>query len=212
MKIFLDTAEISEIKRYAHLLSGVTTNPTLIMKSGRDFREVVDEICSIVDGPISAEAVSEDADGMFREAQDLSSWHKNIVVKIPMTEEGIRATRLCADAGIKTNVTLVFSAPQALLAAIAGASFASPFLGRLDDIGDDGIGLIQEIMDVYKSYDFKTELIAASIRTPVHVIECAKAGADIATIPPKVMSQLYNHPLTDKGIASFLADWEKAKK
>ncbi|MCK4304551.1 MAG: fructose-6-phosphate aldolase [Candidatus Eisenbacteria sp.] len=212
MKLFLDSADTSAIKQYAHIISGVTTNPTLIMKSGRDFREVVNEICSIVDGPISAEATAEDADGMFKEAQELSSWHKNITVKIPMTEEGIKATRLCADAGIKTNVTLIFSAPQALLAAVAGASFVSPFLGRLDDIGEDGLALVREITGIYKNYSFGTEVIAASIRNPVHVVECAKAGAHIATIPPKVMAQLYNHPLTDKGVKAFLTDWENAKK
>ncbi|MFC2175175.1 fructose-6-phosphate aldolase [archaeon] len=212
MKLFLDTADVSEIKKYAHLLSGVTTNPSLIMKSGRNFREVVDEICSIVDGPISAEATAEDSGTMFKEAQELSSWHKNIVVKIPMTEEGIKATRLCADAGISTNVTLIFSTPQAILAAVAGASFVSPFLGRLDDVGEDGVALVQEIMDVYGNYAFNTEVIAASIRNPLHVVDCAQAGADIATIPPKVMAQLYNHPLTDIGVKRFLEDWANAKK
>ncbi len=212
MKLFLDTADVGEIKRYAHVLSGVTTNPTLIMKSGRDFKEVVNEICSIVDGPISAEVTAEDAVGMFREAKEISSWHKNIVIKIPMVEEGIKATCLCSDAGIKTNVTLVFSVPQALLAAVAGATFMSPFLGRLDDVGQDGVYLVKEIVKVYGNYGFPTEIIAASIRGPTHVIECAKAGAHIATIPPKLMAQLYNHPLTDIGIKQFMDDWERAKK
>ncbi len=212
MKLFLDTAEVSEIRKYAHILSGVTTNPSLIMKSGRNFREVVDEICRIVDGPISAEVTAPDAEGMFAEAKEISSWHSNIVVKIPMNEEGIRAARLCSDAGIKTNVTLVFSPAQALLAAEAGASFVSPFLGRLDDIGESGIGLVRDIVGVYGNYGYPTEIIAASIRSPTHVIECAKAGADIATIPPAVMAKLYKHPLTDKGITKFLEDWKSAKK
>ena len=212
MKLFLDTAEISEIRKYAHLLSGVTTNPTLIMKSGRNFREVVSEICELVDGPISAEVTAPDAEGMLAEAKEISSWHKNIVIKIPMNEEGMRAARLCSDAGIRTNVTLVFSPAQALLAAEAGASFVSPFLGRLDDIGESGIGLVTDIVEIYGNYGYPTEIIAASIRSPTHVIECAKAGADIATIPPAVMAKLYKHPLTDRGITKFLADWKNAKK
>ena len=212
MKLFLDSAEVNEIKKYAHLLSGVTTNPSLIMKSGRDFREVVNEICTIVDGPISAEAVSMDAEGMFKEAQDLASWHKNIVVKIPMTLEGLKAVKMCKDAGIKTNVTLVFSSPQALLAAESGATYVSPFVGRLDDIGQDGIALVEEIMQIYGNYGYDTEVIAASLRNPLHVIDSAIAGADIATIPPKLMAQMFHHPLTDSGIEKFLADWEQAKK
>ncbi|MCD6522615.1 MAG: fructose-6-phosphate aldolase [Candidatus Diapherotrites archaeon] len=212
MKIFLDTAEIDEIKKYAFLLDGVTTNPTLIMKSGRNFREVINEICNIVDGPISAEAVSLDATGMFKEAQEYSSWHKNIVVKIPMTYEGLKAVKMCSETGIKTNVTLVFSANQALLAAKAGATFASPFIGRLDDIGHDGVHVVREIVEIFNNYGFKTEIIAASIRHPRHVLECAKAGAHIATIPPKVLEKMFGHALTDVGIKRFLEDWEKAKK
>ena len=212
MKLFLDTADVNEIRKYAPLLSGVTTNPSLIMKSGRDFREVVNEICTIVDGPISAEAVSMDAEGMFKEAKELSSWHKNIVVKIPMTLEGLKAVTMCKAAGIKTNVTLVFSSPQALLAAEAGATYVSPFVGRLDDIGQDGIALIEEIMQIYGNYSYDTEVIAASLRNPLHVIDSAMAGADIATIPPKLMAQMFNHPLTDLGVKQFLDDWKQAKK
>ena len=212
MKFFLDTAEVDEIKKYAFILDGVTTNPSLIAKSGRDFKEVVTEICSIVDGPISAEAISLDTDGMVKEARELAKIHKNIVVKIPMTKEGIEATKILAKEGIKTNVTLVFSANQALLAAKAGATFVSPFLGRLDDAGQTGMDLIDEIMDIYEAFNYKTEVIVASIRSPVHVKEAAQLGAHIATIPPAIMGKLFNHPLTDKGIAAFLKDWEKVPK
>ena len=212
MKFFLDTAEVDEIKKYAFILDGVTTNPSLIAKSGRDFKEVVTEICSIVDGPISAEAISLDTDGMVKEARELAKIHKNIVVKIPMTKEGIEATKILSKEGIKTNVTLIFSANQALLAAKAGATYASPFLGRLDDAGQTGMDLIEEIMDIYEAFDYKTEVIVASIRHPVHVKEAAQIGAHIATIPPAIMGKLFNHPLTDKGIKDFLKDWEKVPK
>jgi len=214
MKIFIDTANVEHI-REAHslgIVDGVTTNPSLIAKEGRDFREVVEEICGIVDGPISAEVVSMDADGMFAEAQELVKIHPNIVIKIPMCAEGLKATKRCAEAGIRTNVTLIFSTPQALLAAKAGASYVSPFVGRLDDISLNGMELVREISEVYANYGYETEIIVASIRSPNHVVETAMAGADIATIPYKVLLQLVKHPLTDIGIKQFLADWDKVPK
>lgn len=209
MQLFLDTANVEEIKKaYAlGVISGVTTNPSLIAREGRDFAEVVREITSIVDGPISAEAVSIDAQGMIAEAEELAAIHPNIVVKIPMTGEGLKAVKFLASKGIKTNVTLVFSANQALLAALAGAAYVSPFVGRLDDVGHDGLELIQDIMAIYSNYDFPTKVIAASIRHPVHVTMAARAGADIATVPYKVLMQMLKHPLTDIGIERFLADW-----
>ncbi|AEG16940.1 fructose-6-phosphate aldolase [Desulfofundulus sp. TPOSR] len=209
MQLFLDTANVEEIKKaYAlGVISGVTTNPSLIAREGRDFAEVVREITSIVDGPISAEAVSIDAQGMIAEAEELAAIHPNIVVKIPMTGEGLKAVKFLASKGIKTNVTLVFSANQALLAALAGATYVSPFVGRLDDVGHDGLELIQDIMAIYSNYDFPTKVIAASIRHPVHVTMAARAGADIATVPYKVLMQMLKHPLTDIGIERFLADW-----
>ncbi len=211
MKIFLDTANVEEIREANALgvVDGVTTNPSLIAKEGRDFRQVVEEICSIVDGPISAEAVSLDAEGMVAEAESLSKIHKNIVVKIPMTAEGLKATKACSEKGIKTNVTLVFSSTQALLAAKAGATFVSPFVGRLDDISLEGMELIGEIVTIYENYGFETEIIVASVRNPLHVIDSAMIGAHIATVPYKVLKQLIKHPLTDIGIEKFLADWEK---
>lgn len=211
MKIFLDTANVEEI-RNAHALgviSGVTTNPSLIAREGRDFTQVVREITTIVDGPISAEAVSTEAPAMIAEAEQLAAIHPNIVVKIPMTGEGLKAVKALSAKGIKTNVTLVFSASQALLAALAGATYVSPFVGRLDDNSHDGMELIRDIMEIYVNYDFHTEVIAASIRHPMHVILAAKAGADIATIPYKVLMQMLRHPLTDLGIEKFLADWAK---
>jgi len=212
MKIFLDTANIDEIKKYAHLLDGVTTNPSLLAKEGKDLKEVIKEICSIVDGPISAEVISERADDMIKEAREFSKWHKNVVIKIPMTEEGIKATKILETEGIRCNVTLVFSASQALIAAKAGASFVSPFVGRLDDIGHNGMNVIAEIMEIYQNYDFDTEVIVASIRHPLHVLESARLGAHIATIPPNVMALLFKHQLTDVGIKKFLDDWNKIKK
>jgi len=209
MKIFLDTAEVDQIKEFAHILDGVTTNPSLIAKSGRKFEEVVKEICSIVDGPISAEAVSEDADGMVKEARELSKIHKNIVVKMPMTEEGVKATKTVAKEGIKVNMTLVFSANQALLAAKAGATFVSPFVGRLDDIGETGMDLIKDIVEIYKNYNFKTEVLVASVRNTEHAKLAALYGAHIATIPYKVLKEMFKHDLTDKGIKKFLEDWKK---
>ncbi|WAM34817.1 fructose-6-phosphate aldolase [Caldicellulosiruptor morganii] len=215
MKLFIDTANINEIKEaYSWgIICGVTTNPSLIAKEGRDFKEVVNEICSIVDGPISAEVISLKAEGMIEEARDLAKIHKNIVIKIPMTAEGLKAVSVLSKEGIKTNVTLVFSAAQALLAAKAGATYVSPFVGRLDDIGQNGIELIKEIVQIFKNYpDIKTEIIAASIRHPIHVIEAAKAGEDIATVPFKVLEQMTKHALTDVGIERFLKDWEKVPK
>ena len=213
MKIFIDTADIEEIKKAHRLgvISGVTTNPSLIAREGRNFREVVEEICAIVDGPISAEVISLEAEGMIQEAEELAQLHPNVVIKIPMTPEGLSATRALKDKGIKTNVTLVFSANQALLAAIAGATYVSPFVGRFDDIGQDGMDLIRDIAEIFDIYGFETEIIAASIRDPIHVTESAKAGAHIATIPFKVIMQMTKHPLTDIGIERFLADWETVK-
>jgi transaldolase len=209
MEFFLDTAEVEEIKKYAHLVDGVTTNPTLVAKSGRAFEDVVKEICEIVDGPISAEVISMEADGMMKEAKELAAIHKNIVVKIPLTKEGIKAVKSLSSLGIKTNVTLCFSASQALLAAKAGATYISPFVGRLDDISAVGMDLIEQIALVYDNYDYQTEIIVASIRNPLHIVESAMIGADIATVPFKVIEQLFKHPLTDNGITKFLSDWNK---
>ncbi|PRR80824.1 Transaldolase [Clostridium liquoris] len=213
MKIFIDTANVEEIKRVAEwgILDGVTTNPSLIAKEGRDLKEVVEEICSIVDGPISAEVISLEAEGMVKEAMELSKIHKNIVIKIPMCEEGLKAVNRLSKKNIKTNVTLIFSAQQALLAAKAGASFVSPFVGRLDDIGNGGIEVVSDIAEIFSIYGIDTEIIAASIRTPMHVLECAKVGADIATIPYKVLTQMLKHPLTDIGIEKFLEDYKSMK-
>lgn len=215
MKLFIDTANINEIREaYSWgIICGVTTNPSLIAKEGRDFKEVVNEICSIVDGPISAEVISLKAEGMIEEARDLAKIHKNIVIKIPMTAEGLKAVSVLSKEGIKTNVTLIFSAAQALLAAKAGATYVSPFVGRLDDIGQNGIELVKEIVQIFRNYPaIKTEIIAASIRHPIHVIEAAKVGADIATVPFKVLEQMTKHALTDVGIDRFLKDWEKVPK
>ncbi len=214
MKIFIDTANVDDIRKANDLgvISGVTTNPSLIAKEGRDFKEVVTEITSIVDGPISAEVISLEADGMVEEAKELVKIHKNIVIKIPMTLEGLKAVKRLTALGIKTNVTLIFSATQALLAARAGATYVSPFLGRLDDIGMNGLNLIEEIVDIFDMHNIETEIIAASIRHPVHVIEAARLGAHIATIPYKVIVQMTKHPLTDAGIERFLKDWEGVPK
>lgn len=211
MKFFIDTADVKAIREIAALgvLDGVTTNPTLIAKEGRDFMEVLREICEIVDGPISAEVISLDAEGMLREARMLAKFHSNIVVKIPMNLEGLKATKALSREGIKTNVTLVFSANQALLAAKAGAAYVSPFVGRLDDIGQVGMDLVREIVTIYENYGYPTQVIVASIRNPIHVLEAALMGAHVATIPPSVIEQLVKHPLTDIGIQRFLADWEK---
>lgn len=211
MKLFIDTANISEIKE-AHswgIIDGVTTNPSLIAKEGRDFVEVVKEICLIVDGPISAEAVSADSEGIIKEARRLSKIHKNIAVKIPLMKEGLKAIKILSKEDIKTNATLCFSPTQALLAAKAGASYVSPFVGRLDDISHTGMGLIRDIRLIYNNYSFRTQIIVASVRNPLHVLEAAKAGADIATVPFNVLEWLVRHPLTDLGIERFLKDWEK---
>ena len=212
MKIFLDTANIDEIKEGASwgIVDGVTTNPSLIAKEKRDFKQVVKEICDIVDGPISAEVISEDSEGMISEAKELVKIHKNIVIKIPMTVEGLKAVSKLSQEGIKTNVTLIFSPNQALLAAKAGATYVSPFLGRLDDVGSQGMDLVRTIVEIFFNYDYDTEVIAASIRHPLHVVDAALAGAHIATIPMKVLQQMVKHPLTDKGIESFMNDWKGA--
>ena len=214
MKFFIDTANIDEIKE-AHsmgMVDGVTTNPSLIAKEGRDFEEIIRDICAIVDGPISAEVISIDADGMIKEARQLAKIHENIVVKVPMTVDGLKATRRLAEEGIKTNVTLVFSPLQALMAAKAGATFVSPFIGRLDDLSQEGLLLVEQIVEIYSNYAFDTEIIVASIRNPLHVLESALMGADIATIPFDVLAKLAAHPMTDKGLKAFLDDWDKAKK
>ncbi len=214
IKLFLDTANVDEIRSANELgvISGVTTNPSLIAREGRDFGEVVREIASIVDGPISAEAVSTEAGPMIAEAEELADIHPNIVVKIPMNAEGLKAVSVLAKKGIRTNVTLVFSANQALLAALAGATYASPFVGRLDDIGHDGLELIKEIAEIYELHGFETQIISASIRHPLHVTQSALAGAHIATVPYKVLMQMLKHPLTDLGIEQFLFDWAKVPK
>ena len=212
MKFFIDTANIEEIKEANELgvICGVTTNPSLIAKEGRDFIEVVKEITTIVDGPISAEVISLDHKGMVEEADKLSKIHENIVIKLPMTLEGLKATKILSQKGIKTNVTLIFSATQALLAARAGATYVSPFVGRLDDIGQDGLSLIEEIVDIFNVNAIETQIIVASVRNPIHVAQAARMGADIATVPYKVITQMTKHPLTDKGIENFLKDWEGA--
>ncbi|MEQ2564396.1 fructose-6-phosphate aldolase [Ventrimonas sp. CLA-AP-H27] len=212
MKFFVDTANVEEIRKANDMgiICGVTTNPSLIAKEGRDFNQVIAEIASIVDGPISGEvkATTTDAEGMIKEGREIAAIHPNMVVKIPMTVEGLKAVKVLHAEGIKTNVTLIFSAAQALLAARAGANYVSPFLGRLDDISMPGIDLINEITEIFMMHDIQTEIIAASIRNPIHVIDCAKAGADIATVPYKVLEQMTKHPLTDQGIAKFQADYK----
>ena len=213
MKFFIDTANIDEIRDAASLgvLDGVTTNPSLIAREGRDFHTVLREIVSIVNGPISAEVTSVELEGMLDQAHTLAEIHPNIVIKLPLITEGLRACKRLTDEGIKTNVTLCFSASQALLAAKAGATYISPFIGRLDDISEDGMELISSIRVIYDNYGFETQILAASIRHPMHVVQSALAGADVATIPHKVIAQLVKHPLTDAGQAKFLADWEKMK-
>lgn len=212
MRFFIDTANIDEIKESNDLgvVCGVTTNPSLIAKEGRDFTEVVNEITTIVDGPISAEVLSMDHKQMIEEAEKLAAIHDNIVIKIPMCAEGLKAVKDLSEKGIRTNVTLIFSASQALLAARAGASYVSPFVGRLDDISFDGLRLIEEITEIFEASYIPTEIIVASVRNPLHVIEAAKMGADIATVPYKVIMQMINHPLTDRGIEAFIKDAEKA--
>ena len=214
MKIFLDTADAAKIKKYAEMgmVDGVTTNPTLILKSGRRQEDVTKEICKMVDGPVSAEGNAEKAEDIAKEGEVFASWAKNVVVKVPMTPEGLKAVRVLSKKGIKTNVTLVFTSAQALLVAKAGATYVSPFVGRLDDIGEDGMALIEEIMRMYKNYGFKTQVIVASVRSSAHVVRAAAAGADIATVPVNIMDEMFTHKLTDAGIRKFHDDWEAAKK
>ena len=211
MKFFLDTAKIEEIRDAAStgVLDGVTTNPTLISKEGNTFEDQLLKICSLVNGPVSAETVSPDSAGMVEEGRHLAKLHPNVVVKCPMTKEGLKATRILSEERIRVNVTLVFSAPQAIMAAKAGAYFVSPFVGRLDDVGQNGMDLIRDIVTIFNNYEFKTQVLVASIRHPIHVVEAGLCGADICTMPAKVFDQLLKHPLTDKGVEQFLKDWEK---
>lgn len=213
MKLFIDTANVDEIKEINDwgVICGVTTNPSLIAKEGRDFKEVIKEITSIVDGPISAEVISLESDGMVEEALELSKIHKNVIIKVPMTSEGLKAVNILSKKGIKTNVTLVFSGNQALLAARAGATFVSPFIGRMDDVGNVGMNIIEDIITVFEIHGIDTEIISASVRTPMHVLESAKTGAHIATVPYKVFQDMLKHPMTDIGIEKFLKDWESVK-
>ena len=214
MKIFIDTANIKEIREANSwgVVDGVTTNPSLAAKEGGDFIHLIKEIAAIVDGPISAEVISLDAEGMLTEARDLARIHRNIVIKIPLTSEGLKAVKVLSGEGVKTNVTLCFSPTQALMAAKAGATYISPFVGRLDDISETGMGLVRDIKQIYSNYGFKTQIIVASVRNPLHVVEAAKIGADVATIPFGVLVQLFKHPLTDIGIERFLKDWGKVKQ
>lgn len=215
MKIFLDTGNLDEIRQAADfgVVDGVTTNPTLAAKEGRPFRELILEMCRLLkDGVVNAEVVSTDTEGMLREARELASWHSNIVVKVPMTRDGIRALHVLHCEGIRVNVTLVFSSAQALVVAKAGAYFVSPFLGRLDDIAESGLGALREILDIYRAQNFSTQVLAASLRHPIHVVEAAKMGTHIGTMPFKVFEQLFKHPLTDRGLEAFLKDWEKARQ
>ena len=213
MKIFIDTANVEEIKKANDwgVIDGVTTNPSLVAKEGREFKELVQEIVNIVDGHISVEAISTNAEGMVKEAVALSEWSPNIVVKIPMIPEGLKAVKILNAKSVKTNVTLVFSVNQALLAAKAGATYVSPFIGRLDDIGHEGIQVVRDMVEIFNIYNFKTEVIVASIRHPLHVIEAAKAGAHVATVPFKVIEKMFKHPLTDIGLERFLEDWKKVE-
>lgn len=214
MKFFIDTANINEIKEAEALgiLDGVTTNPSLVAKEGKDFLTILKEITETVNGPISAEVVSTDYDGIIKEAHDLAKIHKNIVVKVPLIKEGLKAVKTLSGEGIKTNVTLCFSPSQALLAAKAGATYISPFVGRLDDISHNGMDLIEQIVTIYRNYDFETEVLVASIRHPLHLVEAAMMGADVATMPFDVINKLFNHPLTDIGLEKFLSDWKKTQK
>jgi transaldolase len=214
MKIFIDTADVTQIRRWAAvgILDGVTTNPSLVAKTGRKFDEVVREICAIVDGPISAEAISTETKAMTDEARSLAEIHPNVVVKIPMTEQGLETVDTVSKESIKTNVTLCFSSSQALLAAKVGATYISPFVGRLDDISAQGMDVISEIIEIYENYDFTTQVLVASIRNPLHFVEAAQMGAHVSTVPPNVLEQLVKHPLTDLGIEKFLSDWEKVPK
>lgn len=213
MKFFIDTADINEIKEAESLaiLDGVTTNPSLIAKAGKPFKSTILEICNIVNGPVSTEVTALDTDGMLKQGREYAGWHKNVVVKLPTTREGVKACKVLSGEGIKVNMTLCFSASQALLVAKAGATYVSPFVGRVDDISYDGMQLIRDIVLIYQNYDFQTQVLTASVRHPLHVVDAAKAGSHVATIPWKVLDMLFNHPLTDKGLAAFLKDWEKVK-
>ncbi len=214
MKFFIDTAKIEEIKEAAALgiLDGVTTNPSLVSKTGKDFRKLLDEILAVVDGPVSAEVIATDYDGIVKEGKELSQINKNIVVKVPLIKEGLKAVKTLAGEGVKTNVTLCFSPSQALLAAKAGATYISPFVGRLDDISTSGMDLISQIVQIYRNYNYETEVLVASIRHPLHLVEAALIGADVCTIPFDVINKLFNHPLTDVGLDKFLSDWNKSVK
>lgn len=211
MKIFIDTADLAEIRDAAQMgvIDGVTTNPSLVAKTGKPMKEIIAAICEIVDGPISAEVLSTDLEGMLREGRELAKMHKNIVVKVPLIADGLRAVKIFTAEGIKTNVTLCFSASQGLLAAKAGATYISPFVGRIDDISGDGMQLVEQLVHIYRNYDLETQVLAASIRHPVHVVQAAELGAHVATIPLKVIHQLLKHPLTDAGLQTFLADAKK---
>jgi transaldolase len=213
MKFFVDTANLNEIREAAALgvLDGVTTNPSLVAKEGKPFKATILEICNIVDGPVSVEVVSTDSGGMCKEAHDFAGWHKNVVVKLPTTRDGVKACKCLSQEGIPTNLTLCFSANQALLVAKAGATYVSPFVGRLDDISHVGMDLVRQIIHIYNNYGYKTQVLAASLRHPLHVVEAAMAGAHVATLPFKVLDQMFKHPLTDRGLEQFLKDWEKAK-
>jgi transaldolase len=213
MKFFIDTANLKEIREASAMgiLDGVTTNPSLIAKEKKPFKETILEICSVVDGPVSVEVVAIESPGMVREAEEFASWHKNVVIKLATTREGLKACKLLSAEDVRTNLTLCFSANQALMVAKAGATYVSPFLGRLDDIGEVGMDLLKQIIQIYRNYGFKTQVLAASLRHPLHVIDAALAGADVATIPFKVLDQMIKHPLTDKGLENFLKDWEKVK-
>lgn len=213
MQFFLDTANVEEIKKFVSwgVVDGVTTNPSLIAKEGVSLEKRIKEIAEIVEGPISSEVIATDTEGMLKEGRAYAQWHGNVYVKLPMTPSGLEACKILTSEGIRTNVTLVFSSGQALLAAKAGATLISPFVGRLDDISEDGMALISEIVEIFKNFDIKTKVLAASIRHPRHVIDAALLGADIATMPPEILEKMVKHPLTDKGIAGFLADWEKVK-
>lgn len=213
MKFFIDTADINEIREAESLaiLDGVTTNPSLIAKAGKPFKDTILAICDVVKGPVSVEVTATDVDGMLKQGRDFASWSKYVVVKLPTTREGVKGCKILSGEGIKVNMTLCFSPNQALLCAKAGATYVSPFVGRVDDISQDGMQLIRDIVLIYKNYGFTTQVLAASIRHPMHVVEAAKAGSHVATIPFKVLDMLFNHPLTDKGLAAFLKDWEKVK-
>ncbi len=213
MKFFIDTANLNEIREAnaMGILDGVTTNPSLIAKEGKAFKETILEICKIVDGPVSVEVVAIEAKGMVHEAQEFATWHKNVVIKLPTTKEGLKACKTLTAKGIKTNLTLCFSPNQALMVAKAGATYVSPFVGRLDDISHVGMDLVRQIVQIYKNYGYQTQVLAASLRHPLHVVEAALAGAHVATMPAKVLDLMFQHPLTDKGLAQFLKDWEKVK-